>query len=483
MISVPQSQIDDEVAHGYKPHAVGTGLPMLPLNELGDREFEMLVYSLIEARIQRNDYASFDQVVLMKGVGERGRDCLLYRQGDVAGLIQCKKLQKKMSRPEVMEEITKFLMFTISEEELMPSPGAFEYHLYASGGYFEPAATLLSSFKTESKKEVALGNVLRIIQGLKEKYATFKAYNEQQAHEHVARALDAMTVKPFTGVDLNLSLASYPVVMSKFFRTLPVLDVSSFEEILTHKLEESGIKFLTDQNLSDLYKRLSAVPPEFQVALGNVDLFGYSENYFKFLGKEGFSELIKKVSDVRLFLDIKTHDYAASLIMPEMVKKLTEPYVHTGRVLPFTLNVMAQYLNKRILPSVMSRASPRASLKHMHPQMGLTKQTLMDSILEECIESSRRFFAGDYSGFPDPDPDREKRLALFEGMHAGCNTDAQLKARFLIDLPLIMPIVDEIERTIIASVPQVRTVVINDMAYFDDPEKLKRILTTIKAIE
>lgn len=483
MNSVAQSQIDDEVAHGYKPHALDSGLAMLPLGELGDREFEILVYSLIEARIQNNDYASFDRVVLMKGVGERGRDCLLYRHGDVAGLIQCKKLQKKMSRPEVMEEITKFLMFTIAEDELMPSPRAFEYHLYASGGYFEPAATLLSAFKAESKKEVESGNLLRIIQGLKEKYATFKAYNEQQAFEHIERALDAITVKPFTGVDLNLSLASYPLVMSRFFRTLPVLDSSSFEEILTQKLEESGIKFLTDQSLSDLYKRLSAVPPEFQVVLGNVDLFGYSENYFKFLGKQGFSELIKKVSDVRLFLDIKTHDYAASLIMPEMVKKLTEPYVHTGLVLPFTLNVVAQYLSKRILPSVMSRASPKAALKHMHPHLGFSKEALMDSILEECLESSRRIFAGDYSGFPDPDPDRPRRIALFDGLHAGCTTDEQLKARFQLDFPLIRPIIDEIEVTINAAVPQLRTVVINDMAYFDDPEKLQRILTTIKTIE
>ncbi len=31
MISVSQSQIDDEVAHGYKPHAVGTGR-MRPAN-------------------------------------------------------------------------------------------------------------------------------------------------------------------------------------------------------------------------------------------------------------------------------------------------------------------------------------------------------------------------------------------------------------------------------------------------------------------
>ena len=103
--------------------------------------------------------------------------------------------------------------------------------------------------------------------------------------------------------------------------------------------------------------------------------------------------------------------------------------------------------------------------------------------IRDSLDSSRRFFASDYSGFPDPDPDRERRIALFEGMHAGCSTDEQLKERFLLDIPQIMPIVDDVERTIIAAVPQVRTVVINDMAYFDEPEKLKRIFTTIKAIE
>ncbi|WP_455917170.1 hypothetical protein [Pseudomonas cerasi] len=482
MITLPQSQIDDEVTHGYKPHAVAAGLSMLPLNELGDREFEMLVYSLIEARIKVNDYESFDQVVLMKGVGERGRDCLLYRQGHVAGLVQCKKLQKKMSRPEVMEEIIKFLMFALSEDELIPKPEAFEYHLYASGGYFETAVTLLSSFSLESRLELKSGSALRIIQNLKEKYSTFRAYDEQIALEYVGRVLGVLTVKYYAGYDLNLSLASYPVVLSKFFRTMPVLDPTTFEEILTQTLQSSGIKFLTDENLNALYKRLSSVPPEFQVALGNVDFYGYSEEYFKFLGKEGFSELIKKVSEVRLFLDLKAHDFAASLIMPEILEKLTKPYVHTGRVLPYSLNVIAQYLVKRILPTVMSRASPGPVLDLMHPHLRLTKQALMDSILEECLESSRRFFAGDYSGFPDPDPDREKRIALFVGMHAECKTDVQLKERFQLDIPQIMQIVDEIERTIIAAVPQVRTVVINDMAYFDEPEKLKQVFTTLQTI-
>lgn len=68
-------------------------------------------------------------------------------------------------------------------------------------------------------------------------------------------------------------------------------------------------------------------------------------------------------------------------------------------------------------------------------------------------------------------------------MHAGYNTAVKLKERFLLDIPQIMPVIDDIELTIIAAVPQVRTVVINDMAYFDEPEKLKQVLTTIQAIE
>lgn len=483
MIFVPQSQVDDEIAQGYKPRAMDTGLLSLPLNELGDREFEMLVYSLVEARIQKNDYARFDQVVLMKGVGERGRDCLLYRQGQVDGLVQCKKLQKKMSRPEVMEEITKFLMFAFCEEELIPSAESYEYHLYACGGYFEPATTLLSSFTIESRIEIESGSTLRTIQALKEKYATFQDFDELKVLEFVRKMLGLLTVKFYSGVDLNLSLSSYPIILSKFFRTVPVLDPTKFEKILTQQLEASGIKFLTEENLIALYKRLSSVPPEFQIALGNVDLYGYSESFFRFLGKDGFAELIKKVSDVRLFLDLKTHDFATSLIMPEMLEKLTKPFVITGRVLPFSLSVVAQYLIRRILPNIMSAASPSSVLKMLHPHVSLSKKDLMDSMLEENLESSRRFFASDFSAFPDPDPDRERRIALFEVMYAGYKNDTQLKERFHKDISKVMPIVDDIEKSIIAAIPKVRTVVINDMAYFDDTEKLEKVFATISLIK
>ncbi|MFP3681612.1 hypothetical protein SB725_31505, partial [Pseudomonas sp. SIMBA_041] len=88
------------------------------------------------------------------------------------------------------------------------------------------------------------------------------------------------------------------------------------------------------------------------------------------------------------------------------------------------------------------------------PHLKLTKPALINLILEECLESSRRFFAGDYSSFPDPDPDREKRVALFKNMHGEYTSDIQLKERFLRDIPKIMSTVDKIEQTIIAAVPQ-----------------------------
>lgn len=483
MIPIEKSQINDEVEQGYKPKVLNAGLQLLPLNDLGDREFEILVYSLIGEQIKNNDYAGFDQIVLMKGVGERGRDCVLYSQGQVSGLVQCKKLQRKMSPKDVMEEIIKFLMFVLFEKELMPSPASFEYHLYASGGYSEPTLKLLSSFHVESKKELESGNALRIIQDLKEKYATFKSCENENVLAHVGSALDIIKVKYYAGLDIEISLASYPMVTSTFFRTMPVLDPSTFEDIISQKLQESGIKFLTDQNLSSLYKRLSSVPPQFQVALGNVDLYGFSKEYFSFLGKDGFSELVKKVADIRLFLDLKTHDFAVSLILPKIVENLTKPYVHTGQVIPFSLNVVAQYLVRRILPIVMSKSSPKAVLEFMHPHMKLTKQSLMDLVLEHSLESSRRFFNKDYSEFPCPDPDRERRLGFFEAMHAGYSNEVQLKERFHSDIKKIMPIVDNIEKNIISMIPEVRTIIINDMAYWDEEEKLKDVLTTIRSID
>ncbi|MCP4459321.1 MAG: hypothetical protein GY816_15070, partial [Cytophagales bacterium] len=49
---VSQNQIDLEVRDGYRPLAIESGITILPFSELGDREFELLSYILVQREIQ-----------------------------------------------------------------------------------------------------------------------------------------------------------------------------------------------------------------------------------------------------------------------------------------------------------------------------------------------------------------------------------------------------------------------------------------------
>jgi len=54
---VKDTQIELEAQAGYKPLAIESGITILPLSELGDREFELLVYSLIK-QVDRSGFVS-----------------------------------------------------------------------------------------------------------------------------------------------------------------------------------------------------------------------------------------------------------------------------------------------------------------------------------------------------------------------------------------------------------------------------------------
>ena len=62
-----------------------------PYFNLTDRQFEILLYLLFKTDVEKGKFeGKFDDVSLMTGVGERGRDCELYYRGDKVGLVQCK---------------------------------------------------------------------------------------------------------------------------------------------------------------------------------------------------------------------------------------------------------------------------------------------------------------------------------------------------------------------------------------------------------
>ena len=65
---ISEEQIEIEAKSGYRPFAIESGITLLPLSELGDREFELLSYMLLKREIEEGLHSNISSISLMQGV-------------------------------------------------------------------------------------------------------------------------------------------------------------------------------------------------------------------------------------------------------------------------------------------------------------------------------------------------------------------------------------------------------------------------------
>lgn len=133
-----------------------------PYNDLADdRRFEELLYSLIGAKIHAGTFSSFDKVSLMSGVREKGRDCVLLRDGKNFGLIQCKKYRKNLSKQVFGEEITKFVLYSLLAPGLISDREDFTYYIVVSTGLVLECSDFIDDFNNLIASETELSTWIR----------------------------------------------------------------------------------------------------------------------------------------------------------------------------------------------------------------------------------------------------------------------------------------------------------------------------------
>ncbi|MBO9684265.1 MAG: hypothetical protein J7502_16635, partial [Flavisolibacter sp.] len=109
---------DEPILVKDKPVAIERG--SYPYHLLEDHAFELLVYSLYKSEIENGELAGpYDDIWLMGGVKEKGKDCALFRQGIFGAAIQCKHRSKlaPVGKVQVAKEIIKFLLHIINDNE------------------------------------------------------------------------------------------------------------------------------------------------------------------------------------------------------------------------------------------------------------------------------------------------------------------------------------------------------------------------------
>jgi hypothetical protein len=212
-----------------------------PYSSLDDRRFEELLYSIGKLRIEKDWKYKYDEINLLQGVRERGRDCSLHLDGKSLGLIQCKHSihdDRRIARPECAKEIIKFVLHYQIDNSLIHDPKNFTYWFTVSFGFSEPALKLLTDFNNEIESQPELKDwteeVIRNNEELKHLQYT-------NIEPNLKAVLKTITVKKIIPQDLNdlLNTEGFQPVIKNFFEVKMVVESEPVEK-LTEELRKQG---------------------------------------------------------------------------------------------------------------------------------------------------------------------------------------------------------------------------------------------------
>ncbi|HDR3491783.1 TPA: hypothetical protein QCN73_003246 [Bacillus wiedmannii] len=225
--------------YSRKPNVLDT-LKGYPYSDLEDRQFEVLVYSLFKEEIERGNLKQFDSINLMQGVGERGRDCSLHYQGTNVGLIQCKKYQNRLNKPQTAKEIIKFCLYYLQDNGLITDINKFEYYIAVSNDFSGTAIELIEDF---NKKIIVEENLEKWTEDVIKNYVAFNGIKYNTIKSSLLEVLCKIKVKKITANNLNLLLEKYGYIQSFFFSVKTVISIEANREMIKEALYDSNHMF------------------------------------------------------------------------------------------------------------------------------------------------------------------------------------------------------------------------------------------------
>jgi uncharacterized protein YjbI with pentapeptide repeats len=204
-----------------------------PYHKLTDRQFEALLYFIFRKDIEARVFSEqFDDVSLMAGVGEQGRDCGLYYRHKSVGIVQCKHSINpidRLDKPSVAQEIIKFTLHYLSNRSpsLIDDPSNFTYYIAVSADFSGPAIDLLCNFNQRIVNEEKFQDWVDKVIG---SYQAFQEFTFETIKDDLCEILQSITVRRINASDLNLKLTDYQNLISHFFSVKMVISVEDFRK-------------------------------------------------------------------------------------------------------------------------------------------------------------------------------------------------------------------------------------------------------------
>lgn len=234
---------------------------ILPFPSLGGRRFEILTYFLLRSDPRYKDAC----ITLVKTSGDEGRDLLVHRNGQLATVIQCKNLEKRLDKSALMRELVKFALHQYRAAFVNDS--VLEYQIWATGGFTAPADNLIATWTSDAW----VGDDLRrAFNSVAKGYKAFSGLSWEDCREQLEQHFpNKVRITKLNGLDLTVRLRQEASVFNRFFTANIVMKESDVEKSLGEILKKEGLRHVTDVDIRLILDALEAFPSESRHYIGS----------------------------------------------------------------------------------------------------------------------------------------------------------------------------------------------------------------------
>lgn len=211
----------------------------LPYNYLASsRRFEELLYAIFYIKIQNRLIGDFDDINLMSGVRDKGRDCNLIRGGYSYGLIQCKQYSSNYNKNQFGSEIVRFVLYSLLDDRLIADYCDFTYYIAVSNGFSDDCSSFIDNFS----HNISIENNLNEWIDKNLEMPTLKVLKDDFDYQSFKNIISKIKVKKIIPQDLDsdLHLNGFSHLISSFFEVKTVTDNSIIKDLINELKTQGG---------------------------------------------------------------------------------------------------------------------------------------------------------------------------------------------------------------------------------------------------
>lgn len=266
------------------------------LEELDDQKFEAFISELLDYSIELKRRFNYTEAKLKEGGRDKGQDCVLYKEQEIVGIVQCKHSinVNAMPRGIIVNEILKMLLYLYIQPELLPT-STKKYIFFISSKLSLESLSHLKNFKKNemSDRKELQDKILK----LHKKYAWIKEkINKENINEEfflkLEEIFESLEKSYLTDIDIQTYLSSenpdIGLLISKYFPVKKVISKEVFDFPRIKKDEEEFKKYNQERFHGKLKEILSpdkiledALKAYSNKILYTVELFKTSSFYIK----------------------------------------------------------------------------------------------------------------------------------------------------------------------------------------------------------